>query len=200
MTSKATFLKFVFGVIFYICTCVLCLSIRQNYLTISNLRLKNGTSVVKCKPFHKVISQFVQKNTVPLDASIQELDYQYPRGQIIDSEKVLHLQSISEACTHYNISSVLVKRHYLYSPKNTTLYCWTRKAASTSFVKLISDMWDRRVTKDYDKEIDILSPKTIEELKNLISNDGVFKFMVVRHPFERIVSSYRYCYTTIYFD
>ena len=41
------------------------------------------------------------------------------------------------------------------------------------------------------REINFLAPQSIQELTMIINDRNVFKFLAVRHPFERIVSSYR---------
>jgi hypothetical protein len=43
----------------------------------------------------------------------------------------------------------------------------------------------------HNREIRILSPKSAEELHGIITTKGYYKLLVVRHPFERLVSAYR---------
>lgn len=40
--------------------------------------------------------------------------------------------------------------------------------------------------------MEFLSPISTELLKSVNLDDNTFKFLIVRHPFERLVSSYRY--------
>ncbi|XP_020282021.1 carbohydrate sulfotransferase 11-like [Pseudomyrmex gracilis] len=114
------------------------------------------------------------------------------KGEAIDLQKsATLLQQMSDTCTKYNLKTPLVKKHFLYNNKHKSLYCWIRKVASTSFTKLFSDMNNRQITHNFYKEVDFLSPENIKELQNLIHNNDVFKLLVVRHPFQRLVSSYR---------
>lgn len=71
------------------------------------------------------------------------------------------------------------------------MYCWIRKVASTSFTKLFSDMKNRRTARNYYREVDVLAPKTLNELRRNANDTKTFKLLVVRHPFQRLVSSYR---------
>nr|XP_012224992.1 PREDICTED: carbohydrate sulfotransferase 11-like isoform X2 [Linepithema humile] len=101
------------------------------------------------------------------------------------------LQRMSNVCAKYKLKSPLIKKHFLYNAKHNSLYCWIRKVASTSFTKLFSDMSNRQVNNNLYKEIDFLSPKSLRDLLHFTRNNVVFKLLVVRHPFHRLVSSYR---------
>ncbi|XP_025261713.1 carbohydrate sulfotransferase 11 isoform X2 [Camponotus floridanus] len=114
------------------------------------------------------------------------------KGEMIDLEKSASLlKQMSNVCAKYNLKTPLVKRHFLYNAQHRSLYCWIRKIASTSFTKLFSDMSNRRVSHNFYKEVDFLSPKSLRDLQYLATNNTVFKLLIVRHPFQRLVSSYR---------
>ncbi|XP_046753861.1 carbohydrate sulfotransferase 11-like [Diprion similis] len=140
---------------------------------------------------HNTTKQLTEVGNYIFNGNISELEYDSVQSRPTNSEDMPYLWSISKMCGEYNLRTPLVKRHYLHSPNNTSMYCWIRKVASTSFIKLFSDMRNQSISKDYHKEIDVLSPKTIGELEDLIKDNKVFKFLVIRHPFHRIVSSYR---------
>ncbi|KAF7396603.1 hypothetical protein HZH66_007465 [Vespula vulgaris] len=99
-------------------------------------------------------------------------------------ENGLLLKQISNTCVKYNLKTPLVKKHFLYSPKHKSLYCWIRKVASTSFTTLFSNIQEHR-------NMNSLTPHSSKELQHLTNDSNIFKLLVVRHPFERLVSSYR---------
>ncbi|XP_057328139.1 carbohydrate sulfotransferase 11-like [Microplitis mediator] len=101
------------------------------------------------------------------------------------------IQRVYSVCEKYNRSTALERMHYFYSPKHSSLFCWIRKVASTSFTKLFADLRDIKVIGNYYKQIEVLVPESIEEFLNLIDDTDVFKFIAVRHPFDRLVSAYR---------
>ncbi|KAL0131666.1 hypothetical protein PUN28_002895 [Cardiocondyla obscurior] len=114
------------------------------------------------------------------------------KGGTIDLQKsATLLQQVSNVCMKQKLRTPLVKKNFLYNAKHKSLYCWIRKVASTSFTKLFSDMDNRRVEHNFYKEADVLSPKSLENLQHLANNNTIFKLLVVRHPFQRLVSSYR---------
>jgi hypothetical protein len=43
----------------------------------------------------------------------------------------------------------------------------------------------------HNREIQILSPKNAEELQGIIATNDYYRLLVVRHPFQRLVSAYR---------
>ncbi|EFN88227.1 Carbohydrate sulfotransferase 11 [Harpegnathos saltator] len=51
-------------------------------------------------------------------------------------------------------------------------------------------MSNRQVSHNFYKEVDLLSPKTLESLQHYVNDSTVFKLLIVRHPFQRLVSSY----------
>ncbi|XP_058792556.1 carbohydrate sulfotransferase 11-like [Phymastichus coffea] len=102
-----------------------------------------------------------------------------------------HSKQVLDICAENNLRTAVTRRNFLYSSENHGLYCWIRKAGSTSFTKLFTDMKHRRRSGNYYREIPFLSPKIQLSLKSLIKNPRIFKLLVVRHPFERIVSAYR---------
>ncbi|CAL7943168.1 unnamed protein product [Xylocopa violacea] len=189
MLLHTHFIKYTLCVFLYIAICYFLIKIKQ------------GSSLTQCeislffakynqtKQKYPVISQTVTK---PVNLEIELLKQDELKGESINLwESAAILQQIANVCKKYNLRTPLIKRHFLYNPKHKSMYCWIRKAASTSFTKLFADMKNRPPTRNYYKEIDILAPRTIKELQ-LVSNDTkIFKLLVVRHPFQRLVSSYR---------
>ncbi|KAK0076168.1 hypothetical protein PV325_012855 [Microctonus aethiopoides] len=101
------------------------------------------------------------------------------------------LQRVGSICEKYNKTTSLEQSHFLYSSKHNILFCLIRKVASTSFTKLFADFRGIHATGNYYKLINVLAPKNVNELLNVIDDPTVFKFLAVRHPFERLVSFYR---------
>ncbi|XP_046424211.1 carbohydrate sulfotransferase 11-like [Neodiprion fabricii] len=180
MLTKRLYIKYLF----------VCL-ILYTFIFVLQKRLKTFPSGKECALTHNATKQFIKIGNEISSGNIPELEYDGIKRRLTDSQNMPHLWSILKMCGQYNLRTPLVKRHYLHNPNNTSMYCWIRKVASTSFIKLFSDMRNRSISKDYYKEIDVLSPKTIKELEDLVNDSKVFKFLVIRHPFQRIVSSYR---------
>ncbi|EZA54638.1 Carbohydrate sulfotransferase [Ooceraea biroi] len=132
----------------------------------------------------KIIKKNVETEINSLQTSIA--------GRIIKENKsTIMLQQTSHICARYALRTRPIKRHFIYSAKHKSLYCWIHKVASTSFVKLFSDMNRQYFSRYLYREVDALSPNSLEDLHRLASNNTVFKLLVVRHPFQRLVSSYR---------
>ncbi|OAD60634.1 Carbohydrate sulfotransferase 11 [Eufriesea mexicana] len=135
------------------------------------------------------VTQSVKK---PINLEIEFLKRDEMNGEPINlQESVTILQQISNVCMKYNLKTPLIKRHFLYNSQHKSMYCWIRKVASTSFTKLFADMKNRTPTRNYYREVDILTPKTLKEVQHVSHNTKIFKLLVVRHPFHRLVSSYR---------
>ncbi|KZC06129.1 hypothetical protein WN55_07591 [Dufourea novaeangliae] len=176
MSLRTQFIKSTLCVILYIAVCTLLLKIRQQLYSVSFL--KSNQSAENCS----VVSQAITK---PIGLETKLLEYDEMQ------ESLLLLQQISNTCNKYNLKTPLIRRHFLYNSKQQSIYCWIRKAASTSFTKLFSDMKNRRVMRNYYREVDILAPETLKELYYIANDPKVFKLLIVRHPFQRLVSSYR---------
>ncbi|XP_043284079.1 carbohydrate sulfotransferase 11-like isoform X1 [Venturia canescens] len=141
--------------------------------------------------------------TLEFDSSISESFFYFEEQSIVEFENLevgglvtteklqQKFRRVFDICDKYNLTESLRKKHFFYSPKHEALYCWIRKVASTSFTKFFSELRGRKVVRNYYREIDYLAPKSIDELKRIINNTRAFKFLVVRHPFQRLVSSYR---------
>ena len=80
----------------------------------------------------------------------------------------------------------------MYLEKNSLLYCWIYKAASSSWRRLFFEASNMTVPEDVwlNTAIQIFRPKENVSLKDLFANSTV-SFAFVRHPFERLVSAYR---------
>jgi len=84
------------------------------------------------------------------------------------------------------------KNHFLKDPKTGTIYCFNHKVASSSWMSVYAHLennpkylLDMMKTRNYYKVQYRLSP-SIEEV--LRSNET--KFLVVRHPFDRLLSAF----------
>jgi hypothetical protein len=125
------------------------------------------------------------------------------------------VKQILDTCEENNLTTFASKRNFLYSFEHKGLYCWIRKVASTSFTKIFSYMNKRMVTRNYYKlnklifilsfvkllictfffiyfighfrEVGFMAPKT----QDVLRDSNIFKLLVVRHPFERLVSAFR---------
>ncbi|XP_076640286.1 carbohydrate sulfotransferase 11 [Colletes latitarsis] len=127
-----------------------------------------------------------------INLELKLLKHDEMNGQSISlQESATLLQQISDTCVKYNLKTPLIRRHFLYNSKHKSLYCWIRKVASTSFTKLFSDMTNRQTVRNYYREVDVLAPKILAELRRSANDVKTFKLLVVRHPFQRLVSSYR---------
>ncbi|CAK9832372.1 Carbohydrate sulfotransferase 13 [Anthophora retusa] len=187
MLLKTQFVKCALYIILYIVVYFFLLKIKHNfYLTQyqdSVLFAKYNRTKEKCT---------IPLITVPIDLEIKLLERDKTKDESINlQESVTMLRQISNTCKKYNLKTFLIKRHFLYNPQRKSMYCWIRKVASTSFTKLFADMKNRSLTRNYYREIDSLTPRTLKELKLLSNDTKTFKLLVVRHPFQRLVSSYR---------
>ncbi|XP_029174657.1 carbohydrate sulfotransferase 11-like [Nylanderia fulva] len=190
MSVKVQFLKCGLCATFYLVVCLILINVKRNFNLeeepIGNLTaIKYEVQTLGLSTLDRIIKKNVESEVEML--RIDEL-----KGEAIDfQESATLLKQVSNVCAKYKLRTPLVKRHFLYNTKHKSLYCWIRKVASTSFTKLFSDMSNRRVSHNFYKEVDFLSPKSLTDLQYLVSNNTVFKLLIVRHPFQRLVSSYR---------
>ncbi|XP_072763061.1 carbohydrate sulfotransferase 11 [Anoplolepis gracilipes] len=184
MFVKVQFFKCGLCAVFYLVVCLIVINVKKSFN-------------VKEEPIDNLIATerqvqtpgFSKKN---VESEIEILRTDELKGETIDLEKsATLLKQVSNVCAKYNLRTSLVKRHFLYNAKHKSLYCWIRKVASTSFTKLFSDMSNRQVSHNFYKEVDFLSPKSLRDLQYLATNNTIFKLLIVRHPFQRLVSSYR---------
>ncbi|XP_076662026.1 carbohydrate sulfotransferase 11 [Halictus rubicundus] len=187
MSFRIQFVKCTLCVILYIIVCSLLLRIKHRfYFTV---RPDSPIFAHQSKDKYIVIQRAITK---PTGFDISHLGHAEIRSDPINlQESISLLQQISNTCDKYNLRTPLRRRHFLYNFERNSMYCWIRKVASTSFTKLFSDMRHRQATHDYYREVDILAPQTLEELQHIVKDTKTFKLLVVRHPFHRLVSSYR---------
>ncbi|XP_078038801.1 carbohydrate sulfotransferase 11 [Augochlora pura] len=183
MSFRVQFIKCMVCVILYIIVCFIWLRMkhRSNFTIQSDLPL----FVNQSKEKYIILQQTITKpnNGSERDEIISDL---------IDSqESIPLLHQILKTCNKYNLKIPLKRRHFLYDSERKSVYCWIRKIASTTFTKLFSDMKNRQITHDYYREVDFLAPKTQGELYRILNDKKIFKLLIVRHPFQRLVSSYR---------
>ncbi|KOC70650.1 Carbohydrate sulfotransferase 13 [Habropoda laboriosa] len=189
MSLKMQFVKCTLCIILYVVVCTFLLRIKQSFDITQYRDSVLFTNYNQAKQKCTVISRIVTK---PINLEIKLLERDEMKGESINlEESAAVLQQISNTCVKYNLKTALIKRHFLYNFQHKSMYCWIRKVASTSFTKLFADMKNQPSTRNYYREVDSLAPRTLKELQ-LISNDTkIFKLLVVRHPFQRLVSSYR---------
>ncbi|XP_012274246.1 carbohydrate sulfotransferase 11-like isoform X2 [Orussus abietinus] len=185
MTAKIQFGKCVLCVVVYIVVCLILVKTKTSFLTRSKTFLVHKSKGDKC-------GGSIVNESQSVDLEIKRVEYDELKDLTVDSqENAVLLQRVVETCSKYNLSNPIARKHFLYSPRHRALYCWIRKSASTSFTKIFSDMRNHQVTHNYYKEAEVLAPETSQVLEALINDVNVFKFFVVRHPFERLVSFYR---------
>ncbi|XP_050475760.1 carbohydrate sulfotransferase 11-like [Bombus huntii] len=198
MSLQIQFVKCMLCVILYIAVCFFLLKIKQGtYLTqypVSLFLVKYNQTKKECSVVSQSVNKIKNLNQVikPINLEIELLERDEMKGELINlQECAIILQQISNVCMKYNLKTPLIKRHFLYNAEHKSMYCWIRKVASTSFTKLFADMKNRPPTRNYYKDVDILSPRTLKELQLLSNDTKIFKLLVVRDPFQRLVSSYR---------
>nr|KAF7423657.1 hypothetical protein H0235_008940 [Vespula pensylvanica] len=181
MSLKLQFIKCIFCVILYLLTCLLFLQLKAKLNLIKHIYIEENNKIKEID----LSSTMFPYNKKSVNSNIKlsrcdrvklESNYQQENG--------LLLKQISNTCIKYNLKTPLVKKHFLYSPKHKSLYCWIRKVASTSFTTLFSNIQEHR-------NMNSLTPHSSKELQHLTNDSNIFKLLVVRHPFERLVSSYR---------
>ncbi|XP_011695248.1 PREDICTED: carbohydrate sulfotransferase 11-like [Wasmannia auropunctata] len=189
MSIRTQFFKYSLCMVLFFLICIILIETRKSCI------VKETTGVtIKCKsklktPHFPASDRTIKKN---VESEINMLRIDELKGGTIDlQESATILQQVSSVCAKYKLKTPLVKRHFLYNAEHKSLYCWIRKIASTSFTKLFSDMSNRQVDHDLYKEVDFLSPESLKDLQRFANNNTVFKLLVVRHPFHRLVSSYR---------
>ncbi|KAI4487071.1 hypothetical protein M0802_012060 [Mischocyttarus mexicanus] len=179
MSRKLQFVICIFCVILYLSTCLLFLQLKTKLHLIKYIFIErnNKTEDKDLSPRTFPYNQrSVNSNMKILQYNNLESKYQQENG--------LLFKQISNTCIKYNLKTPLKTKHFLYNSKHKLLYCWIRKIASTSFTELFSYIEEHR-------NMDSLIPHNSNELEHSINNSNIFKLLVVRHPFERLVSSYR---------
>lgn len=187
MSVKARFVKCLLCVILYLVVYFFLLKAKEvSYLT----RHQFPLFVEKCNQTRQcpTVSRVTTKS---VDLEIKILERDEMKGEAIDlQQSAMILRQLTNICAKYNLTTPLIKRHFLHNSRHKSLYCWIRKVASTSFAKLFADMKIRSTRTNY-REIDTLTPRSLNELQLASQDAQVFKLLVVRHPFQRLVSSYR---------
>nr|XP_033325471.1 carbohydrate sulfotransferase 11-like [Megalopta genalis] len=183
MSFRVQFIKCMVCVILYIIVCFIW------------LRMKHRSDFVVRSDLPLFVNQSKEKYII-VQQTITKAINSSERNEIISDpinsqESISLLHQISKICDKYNLKTPLTRRHFLYDSERKSVYCWIRKIASTTFTKLFSDMKNRQVTHDYYREVDFLAPKTQKELHHIVNDKNTFKLLIVRHPFQRLVSSYR---------
>ncbi|XP_066586952.1 carbohydrate sulfotransferase 11-like [Prorops nasuta] len=181
MSLKLQFLQCTLVVVLYLVVCVILMKVKSNYYKNKDLKatesevqylqklinIDKQRNRTKILPSEKVKDKFDEFKSAALD----------PQAIYFETYKIL--QQIPKTCRKHNLITPIRSKHFLYNRKHKSLYCWIRKVASTSFTKLFMK-----------KASDVIIPKN-ESMLILSNNTDVFKFLLVRHPFERLVSSYR---------
>lgn len=143
MSLRGQLIKCTLYVILYIIVCFLLLKLRQNFIVHQSdtiIYINANQTKQECLP--KIIRK-------PVNREIKLLERDEMTGQSINLQKsAALLHQVSTVCAKNNLKTPLIKRHFLYSSKHKSLYCWIRKVASTSFTKLFSDMQNRQTTRD----------------------------------------------------
>ncbi|XP_023713378.1 carbohydrate sulfotransferase 11 isoform X3 [Cryptotermes secundus] len=111
---------------------------------------------------------------------------------ISKTSQIFNTEEIRNICSHINVGLTLPQsRHFLVNHEHKLLYCWIHKVASTSWIALFSHLANRTHIAEYYREIKVLSPKNAEELHRIATTNDYYRLLVVRHPFQRLVSAYR---------
>ncbi|XP_011054418.1 PREDICTED: carbohydrate sulfotransferase 11-like [Acromyrmex echinatior] len=187
MSVKVQFFKYSLCMVLYFLVYIMLIKTRRS----CDVKETIGVTIKHQPPtLHFSTSDRIIKN---VESEINMLRRDELEGATIDLQKsATLLQQISNVCAKYKLRTPLIKRHFLYNAEHKSLYCWIRKVASTSFTKLFSDMSNRQVdSRDLYKEVDFLSPESLKDLQQSANNNTIFKLLIVRHPFQRLISSYR---------
>ncbi|XP_074100920.1 carbohydrate sulfotransferase 11 [Cotesia typhae] len=179
MSFKKYFLKYSTCIFIYILFCIALIVLKISY---------NSSRISRVKiNYYKTIPLVINNRELE-KKEVEELTLNTTLDpQIIDTA----VQRVYSVCEKYNKSTALERMHYFYSSRHNSLFCWIRKVASTSFTKLFADLRGIQILGNYYKQIEVLVPESLEEFLNLIDDTDVFKFIAVRHPFDRLVSAYR---------
>ena len=83
----------------------------------------------------------------------------------------------------------------MYHEKFSLLYCWIHKVASSSWNRIFFELSNLAVPEDSDLHTasHVFRPREDASLQDLFDKSAV-SFAFVRHPFERLVSVYRYLF------
>ena len=106
------------------------------------------------------------------------------------------LQHIDEVCKHQNISGSIYLDHTLVDDRHQVLYCFMQKVGCTSFKSMLVKNFGIETIRPW-YNVKYLHSIGIKQLLNYSDEDiakrvqNYFKFMVVRHPFDRLVSAYK---------
>ncbi|XP_046396573.1 carbohydrate sulfotransferase 10-like [Ischnura elegans] len=126
-----------------------------------------------------------------IQTTTKETVYDRQRVQEEQLKRRAHLQ---DACISeiVNLSDFkLNRKHYLIDRSRQILYCWIHKVASTSWISFMARLRGLQVRKNrIYREISRLSASSDEEVQTAALNYRV-RFIVVRHPFLRLISAYR---------
>ncbi|XP_034946847.1 uncharacterized protein [Chelonus insularis] len=164
----------------YVLLCIIVIIIKNNYfsLILTELKKKNNDAPAGNNHHYNIRDKTDELKTLDLSIDVSEIDSTIER--------------VFNTCDNYNLVTQLKPKHFLHSKKHNVLFCWIRKVASKSFTKFFADLEDYQIMRDsYDRELDSFDVENVEDLVNLIDDRNTFKFFAVRHPFVRLVSSYR---------
>jgi len=116
----------------------------------------------------------------------------------LTDEHVARRKQVAEACEKIEEEEGQQRRMYSrlrWAVPQRLLYCPVFKAASTTwlmnYMRLKNPLAETHKSGNLHKEItELFPPPTVFKLRKKIFSESL-KFMVVRHPFERVVSAYR---------
>ena len=106
------------------------------------------------------------------------------------------LQHIEEVCKHQNIFDSKYLDHTIVDDRHRVLYCFIPKVGCTSFKSMFVKNFGIETNRAW-YNVKYLHSIGIKQLLKYSEKDiskrlqNYFKFMVVRHPFDRLVSAYK---------
>jgi len=162
-----------------------------------------------------LIFSYVFYLTLNTDEDIEEIVWNHPTDLILlDHTSVrkeivysLRQQQIEQICHKYSLgpqnlggnitkykemektAALPPEMTLLHLPQRALLYCWIRKAASTSWNKIFFTLVNKKVPEQNLHEAAAFFRPKKENLQKIFSESISFTF--VRHPFVRLVSAFR---------
>lgn len=153
------------------------------------------------EPFTRSIAVFNahrnKANSAQLFRNIQDTGQDPDRHE----EMVIRKWRVNDACQHLNPPDVFLQsdfEHIIVNDEHKILYCYVPKVACTNWKRIMLSLEKNGISDPLDFPADSIHNQTLFRTLDKFSRQEIdfrlrhyFKFLFVRHPFERLISAFR---------